>query len=118
MTVLPSLTPMRTLSLLTLTLVFLSGCSGTGFDPYGGSRSSRSYPASARTSSNGQERYRVCHKGKNDLVLPSSAVDAHIGHGDRFGACSRNDRQDDRRDDRQDDRRDDRRGRGNGRGRG
>ena len=110
---------MRALSLLTLTLVLLSGCSGTGFDPYGGSRSSRSYPASARTSSNGQERYRVCHKGKNELTLPSSAVDAHIGHGDSFGGCRddrREDRRDDRREDRREDRRDDRRGNGRGRG--
>jgi hypothetical protein len=29
----------------------------------------------------------VCHKGKKTLELPSSAADAHLGHGDRRGPC-------------------------------
>ena len=29
----------------------------------------------------------VCHKGKKTLSLPPSAVDAHLGHGDRRGPC-------------------------------
>jgi hypothetical protein len=51
-----------------------------------------------RHSSHDDDRYRgssgtaadqvlVCHKGKKTLSLPPSAVDAHLGHGDRRGAC-------------------------------
>jgi hypothetical protein len=29
----------------------------------------------------------VCHKGKKTLELPSSAAQAHLGHGDRRGPC-------------------------------
>lgn len=29
----------------------------------------------------------ICHKGKKTMELPPSAVDAHLGHGDRRGAC-------------------------------
>ena len=29
----------------------------------------------------------LCHKGKKTLVLPRSAADAHLGHGDRWGRC-------------------------------
>jgi hypothetical protein len=35
----------------------------------------------------GQGEVLVCHKGKKTLSLPASAVDAHLGHGDRRGAC-------------------------------
>ena len=29
----------------------------------------------------------VCHKGKKTMELPSSAAQAHLGHGDRPGPC-------------------------------
>ena len=29
----------------------------------------------------------VCHKGKNTLTIDTSAVPAHLGHGDTMGAC-------------------------------
>ncbi len=29
----------------------------------------------------------VCHKGKQTLELPESAVRAHINHGDYLGQC-------------------------------
>jgi len=29
----------------------------------------------------------VCHKGKKTLELPRDAVQAHLNHGDRLGAC-------------------------------
>lgn len=35
----------------------------------------------------GQGEVLVCHKGKKTLSLPPSAVDAHLGHGDRRGRC-------------------------------
>jgi|SoiMethySBSTD1v2_1073268.scaffolds.fasta_scaffold6912425_1 hypothetical protein len=35
----------------------------------------------------GQGDVLVCHKGKKTLSLPPSAVDAHLGHGDRRGRC-------------------------------
>ena len=35
----------------------------------------------------GQDKVTVCHKDKKTLVLPSSAVDAHLGHGDTLGPC-------------------------------
>jgi hypothetical protein len=34
------------------------------------------------------EKATVCHKGKNTLSIDSSAVPAHLGHGDTLGACS------------------------------
>lgn len=33
------------------------------------------------------EKVAVCHKGKKTLVLPRSAVAAHLGHGDTRGPC-------------------------------
>jgi len=35
----------------------------------------------------GQDRHLICHKGKKTMELPASAVDAHLGHGDRRGPC-------------------------------
>ena len=99
---------MRSLLLVFLSAGMLVGCSSNRYDRYG-----RAYPASARVDGgNGQDRYVICHKGKNTRTLPASAVEAHLNHGDRFGAC-RGDR--DRRGNR-DSR--GRRGRGNGRGNG
>ena len=78
---------LRVLPLL-LALAFATGCSSTRYD-----RSGRSYPASARVSTQGgQARYVLCHKGKKTMTLPAAAVDAHRRHGDRFGACARGDR--------------------------
>ncbi|HEX9951728.1 MAG TPA: hypothetical protein VGB53_08165 [Rubricoccaceae bacterium] len=120
---------MRILSLALVGLTLLGGCS-SGRDVYNRAdrydRTSRSYPASARTTQGGQARYAVCHNGRNSMTLPEAAVDAHIRHGDRFGACSTQARgRDDRgRDDRgradqnRDDRGSEARGRGNGRGNG
>lgn len=34
-----------------------------------------------------QEKVAVCHKGKKTLLLPHTAVDAHLGHGDTMGPC-------------------------------
>lgn len=99
----------RVLSLVAALAV--AGC--TTSSPYGGRHGSRypdarSYPASAKTSERGQDRYRVCHNGRQTLTLPTPAVRAHLRHGDHFGACGSSRRHDDRgRDDR---------GRGRGRG--
>lgn len=35
----------------------------------------------------GDEKVAVCHKSKKTLMLPESAVDAHLGHGDTMGPC-------------------------------
>lgn len=43
----------------------------------------RAYSASAPR----QGEELICHKGKKTMSLPSSAVDAHLGHGDRRGRC-------------------------------
>ena len=43
----------------------------------------RVYGASAPV----QDHELVCHKGKKTMSLPSSAVDAHLRHGDRRGRC-------------------------------
>ena len=29
----------------------------------------------------------VCHKGQKTMELPQEAVQAHLDHGDRMGAC-------------------------------
>jgi len=29
----------------------------------------------------------ICHKGKKTMSLPSSAIPAHLNHGDRRGRC-------------------------------
>lgn len=102
---------MRAFFLIVLSAGLAVGCTSSRYDRYG-----RSYPASARAGSQGgQERYVVCHKNRNTLTLPESAVRAHLRHGDDFGSCRRGDRRYDREDRR--DRRDDRRNRGRGRGR-
>jgi hypothetical protein len=33
------------------------------------------------------EKVTVCHKDKKTLVIPSSALSAHLGHGDERGPC-------------------------------
>lgn len=35
----------------------------------------------------GSEKVAVCHKNKKTLMLPRSAVDGHLGHGDTLGPC-------------------------------
>lgn len=34
-----------------------------------------------------EDKVTVCHKGKKTLVIPQSAVSAHVGHGDTMGPC-------------------------------
>lgn len=103
----------RLLSLAVLGASLLAGCSSGSYRPgsydragrtadrTAGRTADRAYPASARTSENGQSRYVLCHNGRTQ-TFPVAAVEAHVGHGDRFGACARDDR--------------DTNGRGNGRG--
>ena len=33
------------------------------------------------------DKVTICHKGKNTLTIDSSAVSAHLAHGDTLGAC-------------------------------
>lgn len=33
------------------------------------------------------DKVPVCHKNKKTLMLPGSAVDAHLAHGDTMGPC-------------------------------
>lgn len=33
------------------------------------------------------DKVTICHKNKKTLVLPESAVSAHLGHGDSYGPC-------------------------------
>ena len=88
-------------ALLALVLV-LAGCASTRYD------TTRPYPPYARVgSAGGNAQYAVCHKGRNTLTLPTPAVDAHLRHGDYFGACGPESR-----------RRHDDHYRGNGRGNG
>ncbi len=35
----------------------------------------------------GGEKVTICHKGKNTLTIDSSAVSAHLAHGDDLGSC-------------------------------
>jgi hypothetical protein len=37
---------------------------------------------------NNNSKVEVCHSGNNSLCIASSAVSAHLNHGDRLGACS------------------------------
>ncbi len=36
----------------------------------------------------GQEKVTICHKGKNTITVGAPALDAHLRHGDKEGACS------------------------------
>ena len=45
------------------------------------------YYGRGQVSGQGQDRQLICHKGKKTMELPASAVDAHLGHGDRRGPC-------------------------------
>ncbi len=35
----------------------------------------------------GDDKVTICHKNRKTLVLPESAVSAHLGHGDTYGPC-------------------------------
>ena len=41
------------------------------------------------------EKVRICHKpgtaDEKELLVPSTAVTGHLGHGDRLGACGSGD---------------------------
>ena len=67
-------------------LAVLAGACGTTYgtnDRYYVRDGHRIYGASAP-----QEGHElICHKGKKTMSLPSSAVDAHLRHGDRRGRC-------------------------------
>lgn len=46
------------------------------------------YPGQSRQGmGQGSDKVLICHKGKNTLELPTSAAQAHINHGDRYGRC-------------------------------
>ena len=66
-------------------LVATVGACGTysSSDRYYVRDGSRIYGASAPV----QGHELICHKGKKTMSLPSSAIDAHLGHGDRRGSC-------------------------------
>lgn len=49
-------------------IVMLSGCASYG-TPYG------------------DDKVTICHKNRKTLVLPESAVSAHLAHGDTYGPC-------------------------------
>lgn len=49
-----------------------------------GSRDYHRGPAKAKA---GGDTVLVCHKGKKTMELPRSALDGHLGHGDRRGRC-------------------------------
>ncbi|MDZ7839873.1 MAG: hypothetical protein U5R46_03495 [Gammaproteobacteria bacterium] len=49
-------------------VVMLSGCASHG-TPYG------------------DDKVTICHKNKDTLVVPESAVSAHLAHGDTYGPC-------------------------------
>ena len=51
-------------------VLILSGCAVYG-TPYGSD----------------SDEVAVCHKNKKTLMLPRSAVDGHLGHGDTLGPC-------------------------------
>lgn len=88
---------LRSLALAGVVAVAAAGCStsSTQQGRYGSRYPDvRSYPASAKTTEGGQERYTICHNGRQTLTLPTAAVDAHLRHGDRFGACSSRGRDD------------------------
>lgn len=61
----------RSLAAVFAAALLLSGCAtyGYGADPYH------------------DDKVAVCHKNKKTLMLPESAVDAHLGHGDTLGPC-------------------------------
>ena len=68
---------MKTLAIAAIFL-FAAACS-SHHTRYG----NEPYRAGAPT----QGEQLVCHKGKKTLSLPASAVEAHLGHGDRRGPC-------------------------------
>ena len=69
---------------LALLVVLASGCGmHSSSDRYYVRDGNRVYGASAPV----QGHEVICHKGKKTMSLPSSAVSAHLGHGDRRGSC-------------------------------
>lgn len=44
--------------------------------------------STATTTNNAEWKLSVCHKNKETLVIAFPAVQAHLAHGDRMGACS------------------------------
>jgi hypothetical protein len=67
--------PMETFMKLLLASMLLLSVSACALDPMGGGGKA------------GGDTVVVCHKGKKTLELPSSAADAHLGHGDTRGRC-------------------------------
>lgn len=41
-----------------------------------------------QTDSQPQERVTICHKGRQTMTLPQSALNGHLGHGDTLGPCN------------------------------
>jgi hypothetical protein len=77
------------LALAALVVLLASACVSTT-DRYGYRDRDRAYyPVSGNVHGTGhpQGQHLICHKGKKTLSLPASAIDAHMGHGDRRGPC-------------------------------
>ena len=74
--------------LVLLTLPFV-GCASSGAELY-----SRSVPYPEYASVEpvqGLDRYTLCHQERT-ITIVSIAVDAHLRHGDYFGACGEDNR--------------------------
>jgi hypothetical protein len=77
---------MKPALVLALASVLLAACSTSPRYAYRDRAYSPVYAPSASGQRAGHEEV-ICHKGKKTMTLPSSAVDAHLGHGDRRGPC-------------------------------
>jgi hypothetical protein len=74
---------MKTLAIAALVLLTSACVSHSG--RYYGDDGRRA--GSAPVAAAGQDHEVICHKGKKTMSLPSSAVQAHLGHGDHRGPC-------------------------------
>ena len=75
---------MKAILLLVLT-ISLSGCLVVGPERRYGH--DERYGKDVYDVDPGQEKILVCHKGKQTMELPASALSGHLNHGDHRGPC-------------------------------
>ena len=76
---------MKTVAFLVLALLVGACTSAGGRDVrYDGSGRMNS---SGNVAGQGPDAVLVCHKGKVTMSIPTEALEAHIQHGDKAGAC-------------------------------
>jgi len=66
----------------------MAGLAAVLFVPLGPTAVKADTKTTSTSSSNGQQKFTVCHKGVTTIVISQASYQTHLSHGDTPGACN------------------------------